>query len=367
VTFQERTKSDSLDNLSSGKRILLSTLSMREGNGGVCTVARMTAAALKRRHQVTAIACQDLEDYLVEDTAVKTYSDHRLRFALANAAEIARAMRVIYDHAGTARAHLDTPFWRRPYALWLHGWEIWERPPARYVRAVERASILLANSAYTVERGQRVTRGKHVVICPLGTQTDEDPNSVGPSLGPPTVMLLGRADDLFAKGHDLLIEIWPEVVATVPDARLVFVGGGSALERVRRLAAASSACNTIEIAGFVSKEHLESYWQRTTVFAMPGFAEGFGLVYIEAMRHGIPVIASTEDSGQEVNQHGVTGFNVARSDKSALTEAIVCLLSEHDTASRLGSAGHELWRAQYRRADFERRLLTLLDDFLKAA
>lgn len=331
------------------------------------TVARMTAGALSQRHHVTALACQDTEDYEVGGISVKTFADRRLRFVLSNAIEMVRASSVVYDHAATARAHFDSPLWRRPYALWLHGWEIWKPPPEKYVRAIEHASILLANSAYTVERGRRITKGKHVVICPLGTPTDEEPRKVGPSPGPPTVMLMGRADELFAKGHDILIEVWPDVVAAVPDARLLFVGGGSALEKVRNLASASSARNAIEIAGFITDGQIETYWQRATVFAMPGFAEGFGLVYVDAMRHGLPVIASTEDAGQEVNRHGVTGFNVPRSDRPAITEAIVHLLRDRDAASRLGSAGHELWRAQYRRTDFEGRLLTALDDFLKAA
>jgi phosphatidylinositol alpha-1,6-mannosyltransferase len=136
---------------------------------------------------------------------------------------------------------------------------------------------------------------------------------------------------------------------------------------VRRLAATSPARAAIEIAGFVTDEQIEAYWERATVFVMPGFAEGFGLVYVDAMRHGVPVIASMEDGGQEVNRDGVTGFNIARSDRSALTEAIVHLLSDRDAALRLGMAGHELWRAKYRRTNFECRLLTALDDFLRAA
>lgn len=367
MTFQDRKSSGSFYGLSSGRDILLSTLSMRAGNGGVCAVARMTASALSQRHHVTALACQDPENHVVGGIPVKTCADRRLRFVLLNTIEMVRVSRVVYDHAATARAHFDSPLWRRQYALWLHGWEIWEGHPVKYVRAIERASILLANSAYTVERGKQITQGKRVVICPLGTPTDEEPLQVGPSFGPPTVMLMGRADELFAKGHDILITIWPDVVAAVPDARLIIVGGGPALEKVRNLAFASSARNAIEIAGFVPDEQIDAYWQRATIFAMPGFAEGFGLVYVDAMRHGLPVIASTEDGGQEVNRHGVTGFNVPRSNRSALTDAIVYLLRDRDTAFRLGLAGHELWRGQYRRTDFERRLLIALDDFLKAA
>jgi phosphatidyl-myo-inositol dimannoside synthase len=367
MSTQERKPNGVLEGLSSGTCILLSTLSMQAGNGGVCAVARMTAAALSQRYHVTALACQDAEDYTVEGISVRAYADHRLRFIISNALEMMRVSRVVYDHSATARAHLGSPFWRRHYALWLHGWEIWETPAEKYVRAIERASILLANSAYTVDRGCRITRGKHVVICPLGTPTDEEPLKVGPSLGPPTVMLMGRADELFAKGHDILIEVWPDVVSAVPGARLLLVGGGSALEKVRSLASASSARYAIEITGFLPDRQIEAYWQRATVFAMPGFAEGFGLVYVDAMRHGLPVIASTQDGGQEVNRHGITGFNIPRSDRSGLTDAIVHLLRDHDTASRLGSAGYQLWRAQYRRMHFEARLLTALDDFLKAA
>lgn len=344
-------------------RLLLSTQSLAPGNGGIAAVARMTATSLARRCPIEALACQDAADYAIGAIKVRTFDDRRLPFLLANLAAIRRATHVIYDFAGTARAHFDLPF-RRPYAVWLHGWETWHSSSARYLRAMSGAALVLANSDYTMARAEGSIRGGvNVIACPLGTVEDEPPGHIGPSDGPPIVMLLGRADELFAKGHDLLVEIWPEVTAAVPDARLVLVGGGPALGRVRDLAAASPARRSIEITGFVVDNKLDACWRRATMFAMPGFAEGFGLVYAEAMRRGLPVVASTEDAGQEINLDGMTGFNVSRSDKKRLAEVIVILLRDRDLARKLGAAGHVRWRERYSFSAFERRLARALAPF----
>jgi len=179
-------------------------------------------------------------------------------------------------------------------------------------------------------------------------------------------MLLGRMDEHFAKGHDILIDVWPHVVSAVPDARLVFVGGGSALGRLHDLVAISPVRNAIEIAGFVPNECLDDYWRRATVFAMLGFAEGFGLVYVDAMRHSLPVIASMDDGGQKVNVDGVTGFNVARSNKGRLIEILVALLRNRDYARALGQAGLARWRQLYAFSAFRQRLIAATSDFLSA-
>lgn len=346
------------------RRFLLSTQSMAPGNGGVAAVARMTARVLAEHHAVRALACQDRGNYEVERVPVAAFDGHILPFVIWNFRESRKSTHVIYDHPATARAHLDAPFSSRPYAVWIHGWEIWEQAPAKYVRAVAGASLVLANSAYTAERGRHALSGIVPRICTLGTSGNECPAHIGPSVDPPTVMLLGRIDDLFAKGHDVLIEIWPQVVSAVPDARLLLVGGGTALERVRAMAAASAARESIEITGFVASRGLEDYWRRATVFAMPGFAEGFGLVYVDAMRHGLPVIASTDDGGQDVNVDGVTGYNVARADRKRMVDAIVSLLRDPDKARTMGAAGHALWQRTYTFDCFRDRLLDVMGGFL---
>jgi phosphatidylinositol alpha-1,6-mannosyltransferase len=197
----------------------------------------------------------------------------------------------------------------------------------------------------------------------LGTTHDDTPDFVGVGDGPPTVLLLGRIDPEFPKGHDLLASIWPRVVSAVPDARLMFVGGGPALAAARDLAARSPVAASIDVVGFAPAQEIDAIWRRATVLALPGVGEGFGLVFIEAMRRGVPVIASREDAGQEINVDGVTGFNIARHRPAALAEAIIALLKDRDAAQRLGAAGHAHWREEYRFSAFDRRLQAAMSDF----
>ena len=89
-----------------------------------------------------------------------------------------------------------------------------------------------------------------------------------------------------------LVSIWPRVVSAVADARLVFVGGGPALSALRDLVAQSPAAASIDVVGFAPAHRIDAIWRRTTVLAMPSVEEGFGLVFIEAMRRGVPVITS---------------------------------------------------------------------------
>lgn len=336
---------------------------MAEGNGGIGAVGRLTAAALRDRCRIRALACQDHGRYEAAGVEVRGFGDRRARFALANAWAARASTHAMYDHAGTARAHINLVAGRTPFAVWVHGVEIWDDPRADYLQSIRRASIVIANSAYTVARAGKVLDGLNVKVCELGTFAD----TAGPAPrrdGPPTVMLLGRADQWFAKGHDLLIEVWPRVVSAVPDARLLLVGGGPELPRVQRLAAASSAQHAIEIAGFVPDDRLEQYWRRATVFAMPGSMEGFGIVYIEAMRRSIPVVAATDDAGHDINVDGVTGMNVARADRARLAEVLIHLLRDRDDAARLGRGGLARWRDRFAFSHFKSRLVETTSGFL---
>jgi phosphatidylinositol alpha-1,6-mannosyltransferase len=116
--------------------------------------------------------------------------------------------------------------------------------------------------------------------------------------------------------------------------------------------------------GFVPESSLPDLWKRTVVFAMPSRGEGFGLVYIEAMRWGIPVIGSIHDAAREVNVHNETGLNVDLTRKDELRDSLIELLRDRDLARRMGAAGQRRWHEHFRYSAFRTRFSAEMKRFL---
>ncbi len=336
---------------------------LRPGNGGVAEVARVSMKALASVGPTFGHACREREPYEIGGARARAYGGSRVRFQVGLEAASLAGGRFLYDFAGTARS--ARWLWpRRPYAVWAHGIEVWDEVRADRAGALARADVVLVNSAYTRERAAPTLEGlRDVRLCRLGSFADDE-IVLTPHDGPPTALLLGRVEPGWPKGQGILVDLWPRVVAAVPDARLKLVGRGPALEALRDRARASRAAANIDVAGFVPEADIEKVWSQASVFAMPSLSEGFGLVFIEAMRRGLPVISSRSDAGQEVNLDGETGYAISREDSGGLVEALVTLLRDRDLARRLGAGGTTRWRAEFRFAAFERRFLDALDDFL---
>jgi phosphatidylinositol alpha-1,6-mannosyltransferase len=273
--------------------------------------------------------------------------------------------RGIYDFAGTARVNFARL--RHPYAVWIAGIEVWEEFRKSRESALASAHDIFAISDFTRNRaldlhGDMFARAR---VCWLGTH-DDDAGEVSPARanGPPTCLIVARMERGRDKGHEALIASWSRVVSVVPDARLVIAGAGGHLEYFRKKAAASPAAGNIDFLGFVSEADLSRLYAEATVFAMPSWGEGFGLVYIEAMRHRVPVIASTHDAGQEVNLDGVSGYNIDMRRPDDLAERLIALLGSRDLAARLGQQAFERWRDNFCYSRFRDRFRPLAMDFM---
>ncbi len=98
---------------------------------------------------------------------------------------------------------------------------------------------------------------------------------------------------------------------------------------------------------------------------MPSLLEGFGLVYLEAMRHRLPCIGSTADAAGEVIANGETGLLVDREDRAALAEVIVRFLADRALRERMGAAGYERLQTTFSYQKFQDRLFTALQPLIE--
>lgn len=325
------------------------------GAGGIARVGRLSAQALLRRG--VPLSVRALLDGTVDVPAgdAAAFAGGRLGFAARLQRDALSHGAFLFDHVGLARAHPRWP--RRPLAVWLHGVEVWGDglTPAR-AAALRRADRVICNSRFTLERFE----ADHwplpdARVCWLGTEEDAAPPPAPPA-EEPVVLLVGRVDrDNMRKGHREVVEAWPRIVSAVPGARLLIAGSGDGLGALKGLVAASGAAGAIEVLGFVPEAQMPALWRRARLYVQPSWKEGFGLTYVEAMRHGRPVIASVNDAGREVNAHGVSGYNVDLRRPGELAEQVVELLRDACAVARLSEGARARWEASFRFRHFEAR------------
>jgi len=351
-------------------KLLVAAESFSLVRGGIARVGRLLARlAADVGLEADLLALSDPEPTRDFGLPARTAAGGRAGFAFRCWTGGVTRSHFMYNHVGIARAHCSIPMLDRPYALWIYGIEAWSsRMHGDYGRSVEEASLLLSITDFTRRRAAELLPSvQRAKVCWLATEEDDAPKASSDFSGPPTVLILSRIDATeMYKGHLELIDCWPSVMAAIPDARLLIAGGGDGLGILRLRARASAAASNIEFTGLLPQDQIDALWSRAHVFAMPSRGEGFGLVYIEAMRRGLPVIASMQDAGQEINLHGVTGYNVDLERDGELARRTIELLSNKALARQFGENGREHWRANFCFSAFRRRMEPIMAEFLAA-
>jgi phosphatidylinositol alpha-1,6-mannosyltransferase len=178
-----------------------------------------------------------------------------------------------------------------------------------------------------------------------------------------SVLIVGRMSSAERyKGHDELLESWSSVVRQCPGAQLVIAGQGDDVTRLREKAASLGLSNDVLFLGFVADGTLEALRRRVALFALPSRGEGFGLVYLDAMRAGLACIGGTHDAASDVIVHGETGVLVDPSDREALAASIVGLLRAPERRAAYGAAGKRRFEAEFTFERYCDRLRPILLD-----
>lgn len=144
--------------------------------------------------------------------------------------------------------------------------------------------------------------------------------------------------DFERKGGRALLNAWHLVRDRVPDAELIIAGADRH--------PAPDAGNGVTWRGRVDRAELARLYRSADVFVLPSLFDPWGHVFVEAMGYGLPCIGCDCCAMPELIENGVSGRLVARTDPEPLAEALTELLTDPETAARMGRAGHARVREQ---------------------
>lgn len=162
---------------------------------------------------------------------------------------------------------------------------------------------------------------------------------VGAKRSPGELLFVGRLVE--KKGLKILLEAMPKVLARYPAIRLSVAGDGPLGGEMRDLAREMGISGKVDFLGMVSQSELPAMYRRATLAVFPflvaksGDQEGFGLVQVEAMGCGCPVIAGDLPAIHDSVAHGETGLLAPPGNPNGLAETILRALNDSDLCSRL--------------------------------
>ena len=244
---------------------------------------------------------------------------------------------VIYDHVHLAVLHAAIPALKDvPYVVFLNGTEVWEPLVGGRREALVGASLLLAISATTVATARSVNPWlPKAEIVWLGVRRQAHLVDVG-SL-PPVGLIVGRMASTERKGHDAVIDAWPEICAAVPSAKLLIVGTGDGESRLRRKVKDEHLAG-IEFCGRLNDDERDRKYRCCRLLFYPSKQEGFGLAGVEAASFGVPVLGLEGTVAEELFPDG-TGAVLARDwGTRSIAQAAIPVLANSQVASALGHA-----------------------------
>jgi phosphatidylinositol alpha-1,6-mannosyltransferase len=229
--------------------------------------------------------------------------------------------------------------------LVVHAKEVLEQP------ALARAAVRWADAVVTVSEFSRELAlgagadGERIRIIHPGVMSPPPPLPLASRPSPPTIITVARMSDPH-KGHDVALRSMARVRTRLPDARWVMVGEGTLRDELRAAAKRRGLDGCISFPGAVDDDELGERLSSAHAFCLlsrqpPGAAagEGFGIAFVEAGAHGLPVVAGAVPGVIDAVEDDVSGILVDPSDPDAIADALERVMLDLQLAQRLAEGG----------------------------
>lgn len=242
-------------------------------------------------------------------------------------------------------AHLLQRLRGVPFWTVAHGFEAWDAQRPSVLRALRACDRVLAVSSYTraVLIDRHGLRPERVHLMP--NTFDAERFQPGPRPLPllqrlgidpakRIILTVARIEERERyKGYDQIIRTMPEVLSCVPEAHYLLVGRGNDAGRVQQMIAQRGLGHCVTVANDIEDDELPDCYRACDVFVMPSKREGFGIVFLEALAAGKPVVAGKLDGSVDPLLHGELGILLDPDNAAEIRDAIIdVLLGRHPLA-----------------------------------
>ncbi|HEY4324109.1 MAG TPA: glycosyltransferase family 4 protein [Mucilaginibacter sp.] len=332
------------------KKIVLYTLQTFSATGGIQKMTRTLAhslSALVQRNKwdlkVWSVydSNSDLMEQYLPAKNFRGFGINRVSFILNIINTIRQPDVVIISHINMSIVGLLTKFLNPKCKVWLiaHGIEVWRPQSALKKLFLKRCDKVICVSNFTKQ--QMIS--KHQVLSSkcLVLNNVVDPFIKLPGIFDKPNNLLKRyrltnnnyvvftltrlASTEQYKGHDHVIKTIGQLKTKFPDIRYMLSGKYDAKEeiRIQKLINEYKVQEHVILTGFIAEEDLPDYFLLADLFVLPSKKEGFGIVFIEALAYGLPVICGNSDGSVDAICNGKLGKAINPDDSSELETAII--------------------------------------------
>lgn len=334
------------------RKILFLNLTAFSQNGGIEKFNRCFLKALMALGDEREIVSRSLSMY--DDKADEKYYSNKLYkgfrknkalFILTSLWESRKFDTIVIGHINLSFAGWAIKkLLGKKVILVTHGIEVWEPLSSVKSKFIKLVDTILTVSNFTKQK-----------ICSVQNISGDNitifPNTIDPFFAIPTgfysntelrarygikednlvLFTLARVSSTEKyKGYDIVLECLPEILKRFPNVRYVIGGKYDPLEkeRIDNIVRELKLEGVVNLIGFIKDEEIVAHYQMADMFIMPSRKEGFGIVFIEAMVCGLPVIAGNADGSVDALKNGELGSLVDPTDKAAITQQL-CYFFEH--------------------------------------
>lgn len=220
----------------------------------------------------------------------------------------------------------------------------------KYTRIIKRADGIIAHSRYALDKISH--NNKFLVTIGIDPSFFEGQRERSESNN---ILMVGG--DYFRKGLYAALKALPIVLKAVPNVTLTVIGKEYPHSKV--IAKLLAKGLPVKYIDGVSRESLRRYYKEAAVFIHPAAEETFGIVLLEAMANGLPIVASRVGGIPEVIEDNINGLLFDRGDYEGLAERIIILLTNRNKASELADMGKWVIKDRF-------KVESMLDDIDKA-